>query len=126
MGLGIRDLVPEFLDLRSGILDPGSEIQDRRSGIRKKPIPEPGSMGQKVTGSLIRIRSTGFILCRLYRGSYHPEGGRGTRKKIQRRRVIGKFYLLLQNQVLFFLSRYLLSTRIYRTLSTFSTCKTCY
>jgi hypothetical protein len=28
------------------------------SGIRKKPIPDPGSRGQKGTGSRIRIRST--------------------------------------------------------------------
>jgi hypothetical protein len=32
--------------------DPGSEI-------RKKPIPDPGSRGQKGTGSRIRIRNTG-------------------------------------------------------------------
>ncbi len=30
------------------------------SGIRKIPIPDPGSMGQKGTGSRIRIRSTAF------------------------------------------------------------------
>jgi hypothetical protein len=30
---------------------------DPRSGIRKKPIPDPGSRGQKGTGS--RIRDTG-------------------------------------------------------------------
>jgi hypothetical protein len=29
------------------------------SGIRKKPIPDPGSGGQKRTGSRIRIRNTG-------------------------------------------------------------------
>jgi hypothetical protein len=29
------------------------------SGIRKKPIPDPGSGGQKGTGSQIRIRNTG-------------------------------------------------------------------
>jgi hypothetical protein len=29
-----------------------------RSGIRKKPIPEPGSRGQKGTGSRIRICNT--------------------------------------------------------------------
>jgi hypothetical protein len=29
------------------------------SGIRKKPIPDPGSRGQKGTGSRIRIRNTG-------------------------------------------------------------------
>ncbi len=31
---------------------------DPRSGIRKKPIPDPGSRGQKGTGSRIRIRNT--------------------------------------------------------------------
>ena len=33
---------------------------DQRSGIRKKPIPDPGSgfRGQKGTGSRIRIRNT--------------------------------------------------------------------
>ncbi len=29
----------------------GSGIRDPRSGIRKKPIPDPGSRGQKGTGS---------------------------------------------------------------------------
>jgi hypothetical protein len=29
-----------------------------RSGIMKKPIPDPGSRGQKGTGSRIRIRNT--------------------------------------------------------------------
>jgi hypothetical protein len=33
------------------------------SGIRKKPIPEPGSRGKKGTGS--RIRNTAFILANL-------------------------------------------------------------
>jgi len=31
---------------------------DPRSGIRKKPIPDPGTRGQKGTGSRIRIRNT--------------------------------------------------------------------
>jgi hypothetical protein len=31
------------------------------SGIRKKPIPDPGSGGQKGTGSRIRIRNTAFF-----------------------------------------------------------------
>jgi hypothetical protein len=31
------------------------------SGIRKKPIPDPGSRGQKGTGSRIRIRDTVFF-----------------------------------------------------------------
>ncbi len=33
-------------------------VWDPRSGIRKKPIPDPGSGGQKGTGSRIRIRNT--------------------------------------------------------------------
>jgi hypothetical protein len=33
---------------------------DLGSGIRKKPIPDPGSRGQKGTGSRIRIRNTGY------------------------------------------------------------------
>jgi hypothetical protein len=36
-------------------------IWDPRSGIRKKPIPDPGSRGQKGTGSRIRVRNTGFL-----------------------------------------------------------------
>jgi hypothetical protein len=34
-------------------------VWDPRSGIRKKPFPDPGSRGQKGTGSWIRIRNTG-------------------------------------------------------------------
>ncbi len=47
--------------LGSGIRDPRSGIRDPRSGIRKKPIPDPGSRGQKAPnpGSRIRIRNTG-------------------------------------------------------------------
>jgi hypothetical protein len=37
--------------LGSGIRDPGSG---------QKPIPDPGSRGQKGTGSRIRIRNTGI------------------------------------------------------------------
>ncbi len=37
----------------------GFGIRDPRSGIRKKPIPDPGSRCQKGTGSRIRIRNTG-------------------------------------------------------------------
>ena len=40
-------------DPGSGIRDPGSRIRDPGSGIRKKPIPDPGSRGQKGTGSRI-------------------------------------------------------------------------
>ncbi len=36
----------------------GSGIRDPGSGIWKKPIPDPGSRGQKGTGSRIRIRNT--------------------------------------------------------------------
>jgi hypothetical protein len=41
------------------------------SGIRKKPIPDPGSWGQKGTGSRIRIRNTGFpyYFCLMIEGS---------------------------------------------------------
>ncbi len=47
-------------------------VRDPRSGIRKKPIPDPGSRGQEGTGSRIRIRNTaflfhcgiGFLVCR--------------------------------------------------------------
>ncbi len=46
------------------VWDPGSGIRDPRSGIRvpEKPIPDPGSRGQKGTdpGSRIRIRNTGY------------------------------------------------------------------
>jgi hypothetical protein len=52
------------MDLGSGIRkkpipDPGSRGQKgTESGIWKKPIPDPGSRGQKGTGSRIRIRNT--------------------------------------------------------------------
>ena len=39
----------------------GSGIRDLGSGIRKKAIPDPGSRGQKGTGSRIRIRNTEFV-----------------------------------------------------------------
>ncbi len=38
----------------------GSGIRDPGSGIWKKPIPDPGSRGQKGTGSRIRIRNTAY------------------------------------------------------------------
>ncbi len=38
----------------------GFGIRDPRSGIRKKPIPDPGSRGQKGTGSRIQIRNTEY------------------------------------------------------------------
>ncbi len=46
----------KFFNMLSNIWvwDPGSEI-------RKKPIQDPGSRGQKSTGSRIRIRNTGNI-----------------------------------------------------------------
>jgi hypothetical protein len=59
-GSGIRDQGSGIRDQGSGIRDQGSGIRDPRSGIRKKPIPDPGSRGQKGTGSRIRIRNTGF------------------------------------------------------------------
>jgi hypothetical protein len=39
----------------------GSGIRDPRSGIRKKPIPDPGSRVKNAldSGSQIRIRNTG-------------------------------------------------------------------
>ncbi len=40
------------------IWDPGSGIRDPGSGIRKKPIPDPGSRGQKGTDPGSRIRNT--------------------------------------------------------------------
>jgi hypothetical protein len=39
----------------------GSGIRDLGSGIQKKPIPDPGSRGQKGTGSRIRIRNTASL-----------------------------------------------------------------
>jgi hypothetical protein len=41
------------------VWDPGSEI-------RRKPIPDPGSRGQKGTGSQIRIRNTANFLTLCY------------------------------------------------------------
>jgi hypothetical protein len=35
-------------------------VWDPRSGIRVKPIPDPGSRSYKGTGSRIRIRNTGY------------------------------------------------------------------
>ncbi len=61
-GTRIRDPGSEIRDPRSGIRDPGSEIRDPRTEIREKPIPDPGSRGQKGTGSRIRIRNTGSII----------------------------------------------------------------
>jgi hypothetical protein len=52
----IIELFTQKLSLNS--LKYGSGIRDPRSGIRKKPIPDPGSRGQKGTGSRIRIRNT--------------------------------------------------------------------
>jgi hypothetical protein len=37
------------------------------SGIRKKPIPDPGSRGKKGTGSRIRIRNTGQYYAQIIR-----------------------------------------------------------
>jgi hypothetical protein len=45
-------------DPGSGIRDPGSGIRDPGSGKNLFRIPDPGSRGQKGTGSRIRIRNT--------------------------------------------------------------------
>ncbi len=45
---------------------------DPGSGIRKKPIPDPGSRGQKGTGSRIRIRNTGTKSGWRCIGCFHP------------------------------------------------------
>jgi len=58
--------IPKIVTKLSNIWvrDPGSEIRDPEktySGIRKKPIPDPGSMSKKCTRSRINtgiIRST--------------------------------------------------------------------
>jgi hypothetical protein len=44
------------------VWDPGSGIRDPGSGKNLFRIPDPGSRGQKGTGSRIRIRNTGFHL----------------------------------------------------------------
>jgi hypothetical protein len=44
------ELLPKKLSLSQKY---GFGIRDPRSGIRKKSIPDPGSMGQKGTGSRI-------------------------------------------------------------------------
>ncbi len=49
--------LPKIFSICSQIF--GFGIRDPRSGIRKKPTPDPGSRGQKGTGSRIRIRNTG-------------------------------------------------------------------
>ncbi len=54
-----KQIVKKLLKIWSW--DPGSDgIRDPGSWIRKKPIPDPGSRGQKGTGSRIRIRNTDF------------------------------------------------------------------
>ncbi len=45
----------------------GFGIRDPRSGIRKKPIPDPGSRGQKGTESRIRICNTASYRIFIYR-----------------------------------------------------------
>ncbi len=54
------EILPKKLSISSQNLiwvwDPGSDPPE--SGIRKKPIPDPGSRGQKSTGSGIPIRNT--------------------------------------------------------------------
>jgi hypothetical protein len=46
----------------------GFGIRNPRSGIRKKPIPNPGSRGQKGTGSRIRVRNIGFLHHKVFLG----------------------------------------------------------
>ncbi len=56
-----QNFLPKKLSLRSQKY--GFGIRDPESGIRKKPIPDPGSWsrGQKGTGSRIRIRNTALL-----------------------------------------------------------------
>jgi len=55
MELFTQKVVTKLSKYGFGIRDPGSEI-------REKPIPDPGSRGQKGTGSRIQIRNTGLFL----------------------------------------------------------------
>jgi hypothetical protein len=48
-----QKLTPSSQKYGYGIRDTGSEIRDP-----EKPIPDPGSRGQKGTGSRIRMRNT--------------------------------------------------------------------
>ncbi len=63
LGSGIRDPRSGIRDLGSEIRDLGSEIRNQGSGIRDsgsgKNHPDPGSTGQKGTGS--RILNTAFM-----------------------------------------------------------------
>ncbi len=52
----IQEVFTQKIALRSQKY--GFGIRDTVSGIRKKPIPDPRSRGQKGTGSRIRIRNT--------------------------------------------------------------------
>jgi hypothetical protein len=52
----IIELLPKKLPL--SYLKYGIEIRDPRSGIRKKPIPDPGVKKASDPGSRILIRST--------------------------------------------------------------------
>jgi hypothetical protein len=53
------ELFPQKISLRSQKYVLGSWVRDPRSRIRKNPIPDPRSRGQKATGFRIRIRNTG-------------------------------------------------------------------
>jgi hypothetical protein len=53
------------------VWDPGSEIRDPEKTYSGSRIPDPGSRGQKGTGSRIRIRNTDYLS--LKRGSYREE-----------------------------------------------------
>jgi hypothetical protein len=61
----------------------GFGIRDPRSGIRKKPIPDPGSSGQNGTGSWIRIRNTSLTNSGNFTGSHiRISNSGGTSKRI--------------------------------------------
>ncbi len=49
-------------------------VWDPRSGIRKKPFPDPGSRGQKGTGSRIRIRNIAFFKDKKSKWSHKNSG----------------------------------------------------
>jgi hypothetical protein len=59
----LLNFLPNKISICSQIY--GFGIRDPRSGIRKKPISDPGSRGQKGTGSRIRIRNTAFNMLKL-------------------------------------------------------------
>jgi hypothetical protein len=74
----IIEFVPKNLSLSSQKY--GFGIRDPRTGIRKKPIPDPGPRGQKGTGSRIRICNTGFLT--FYFLSCREVRVKGTREEV--------------------------------------------